>query len=203
MKTDPVLRADGSVSSFRIPGSWFSFRPLYKILRSVAGVSDVRRNWFHRGELFNFTFHGEPFVVSQEWGQSDSSYSVGPKDAKTSKLDLTPVHEAFRSHPGGLIWRWMSDVRPGGATSDWWEAFVAAVFASTVYFFALSRLPGEYFPMVVALVAVLFAVVGCGLICFRFVRDSGSSKLRQWIQIGSVAIFAPLFASFIVTLFSI
>ena len=104
MKTYLILRADGSTLAFEVTSSWVTFGPLFKILRSVTGVSDVRRNYLDDDRL-SFTYLGEPCVVNEPWGDS-SRYWVGPKEAATSSLDLGPINQAFQDQrsTGARVW---------------------------------------------------------------------------------------------------
>ncbi len=104
MKTYPILRADGSMLAFEITSSWVTFRPLFKILRSVDGVSNVQRNYFNEDRL-SFLYLSEPCVINEPWGDN-SRYWVGPTEAATSTLNLTPVNQAFRAHRGALSHVW-------------------------------------------------------------------------------------------------
>ena len=102
MKTYPISRPDGSLCGFEITSCWLIFQPLYRLLRSVPGVTDVRRNWFNDDRV-TFKFHGKEAVVNEPWGDS-SRYWVGLKDPNASpELDLAPIHEAFKRYRGFLI----------------------------------------------------------------------------------------------------
>jgi hypothetical protein len=102
MKTYPIKRADGSLIGFEVTSSWLTFRPLFKLLRSVPGVTDVRRNWFSDDRV-TFNFHGRRAVVNEPWGDN-SRYWIGLEDADAPpQLDLTPIHEAFSRYRGFLV----------------------------------------------------------------------------------------------------
>jgi hypothetical protein len=96
VKTHPISRPDGSLLAFEVTSAWVTFRPLYKTLRSVPGVSDIKRNLFNDDRI-TFTFQGESCVVNEPWGDS-SCYWIGPLDAQSSKLDMTPLHRAFQAY---------------------------------------------------------------------------------------------------------
>ena len=104
MKTYPILRADGSMLAFEVTSGWITFRPLFKILRSVQGVTDVRRNHFNDDRV-SFLYLGEPCVVNEPWGDN-SRYWVGPREAGTSLLNFSPINHAFQSHQGTLARVW-------------------------------------------------------------------------------------------------
>ena len=93
MKTYPLHRDDGTLYGFEIPSSWTTFGPLFKILRSVDGVSDVRRQYF-KDDRIVFDYHGEKFVVNEPWGDS-SRYWVGSEKGHVTKQAIEPIHEAF------------------------------------------------------------------------------------------------------------
>lgn len=102
MKTYPIFRPDGSLRGFEITSSWFTFRPMLKLLRSVPGVTDVRRNWF-KDDRVTFKFHGKAAVVNEPWGDN-SRYWVGLEDPDASiDLDIASIHEAFRRYRGFLV----------------------------------------------------------------------------------------------------
>ena len=92
--------------AFEISSGWLTFGPLYKVLRSLKDVSDVKRNWFDDDRI-SFIYGGELFVINEPWGDN-SRYWVGPKNPENSKVDIAPLHEAFKngnSH-GCLKWLW-------------------------------------------------------------------------------------------------
>jgi hypothetical protein len=86
--------------AFEVTSTWVTFGPLLRLLRSVEGVADVRRNWF-KDDRLSFTFCGQPCVVNEPWGDS-SRYWVGPRDVESSGLDMTPVERVFRNHQGWI-----------------------------------------------------------------------------------------------------
>ena len=96
MRTERIVREDGSLLAFEITSAWLTFRPLFRILRSVSGVSDVRRQYF-KDDRVSFKFNGEPFVVYEPWGDS-SRYWIGPVDTKTSVANAEPLWRAFDTH---------------------------------------------------------------------------------------------------------
>jgi hypothetical protein len=93
VKTYPIRRDDGVLHAFEITSAWFTFRPVYKLLRSVDGVSGIRRNFFSDNRI-SFLYRCVPFVVHEPFGDN-SRYWVGPEDPKSCSLDLGPLHEAF------------------------------------------------------------------------------------------------------------
>ncbi len=59
------MRPDGSLNGFEITNTWWiTLRPLLGLLRSVPGVTDVRRSWFSDSPV-TFRFHGNPAVVHE------------------------------------------------------------------------------------------------------------------------------------------
>ena len=104
VKTYPIKRPDGSLLAFEITSAWVTFRSMFRILRSVEGVTNVRRKWFNEDHA-TFLYLGEPCIIWEPWGDSDR-YWVGPKEAATSKLEITPVHTAFQQHKGALERLW-------------------------------------------------------------------------------------------------
>lgn len=99
MKTYPIMRPDGSLYGFEISNTWITLRPLLALLRSVLGVTDIRRNWFSDTPV-TFKFHGNPAVVYEPWGDS-SRYWIGLEDPeKLPEIDITPIHDAFLRYRG-------------------------------------------------------------------------------------------------------
>jgi len=201
MKTNPNLRADGTVRAFEIPNSLWTFQ-LLKILRSVEGVSDVKQNWFnvHR---FSFKFHGEPcVVVNEEW--VGDRYLVGPENLVASKLDVTRLHEAFQSYRLWWLADWDWKAKDDPAAPNTGPAFFVAVVACFAYFSALSDFSLGAFPKevssILTFVLLVLPVLLCGLSHFAVVRGSELSKLRQWVQITGAALFAPLFGALLALL---
>jgi hypothetical protein len=102
MKTWPIRRSDGSLGGFEITSTWVVFWPLFKLLRSVPGVTDVRRNWFNDDRV-TFKFYGKHAVVNEPYGDN-SRYWVGLEDPDASpEIDIGPIHEAFRRYNGFLV----------------------------------------------------------------------------------------------------
>ena len=104
MKTHPILRADGSMLAFEVTSAWISFRPLFKILRSVDGITNARRNYFNENRL-TFLFCGQPFVVNEPWGDN-SRYWVGPKQPDQCSIDVGRINKAFNDYKGPLAQLW-------------------------------------------------------------------------------------------------
>ena len=102
MKTYSLLRDDGSLAGFEVSSMWTSFGPLYRILGSIEGVTDVRRHYFS-DERISFLHRGQPFVVHEPWGDN-SRYWIGPRDA--SALEFAPILQAFQRYqsPAARIW---------------------------------------------------------------------------------------------------
>lgn len=102
MKTYPIIRPNGTLRGFEITSSWFTFRPLFKILRSVKGVTDVRRNWFNDDRV-TFKFHGKVAVVNEPWGDN-SRYWIGLADPDAAiEIDISSIHDAFKGYRGFLV----------------------------------------------------------------------------------------------------
>jgi hypothetical protein len=95
MKTYPILKKDGSLHAFEITSAWLTFRPIYKVLRSVQGVNDIKRNWFDEDRIL-FNSLGVPFVVNEPWSDN-SRYWIGPRDPETSTADISTLHQAFKN----------------------------------------------------------------------------------------------------------
>ena len=99
MKTFPHHRDDGTLVGFEITSSWIVLGPLVRLLRSVPGVTDVRRRWFEDDRVV-FNFHGLPATVNEPWGDN-SRYWVGLRDRVSHpSVDITPLHDAFKRYRG-------------------------------------------------------------------------------------------------------
>jgi hypothetical protein len=111
MNTHPFYRPDGSLRGFEVTSSWLTFRPMFTLLRSVGGVSDVRRQWFSDDRIA-LTFQGKAAGVYEPWGDS-SRYWIRLQDPDAApEVDLEPLHQAFKLYRGfGIVtlWPWHSD----------------------------------------------------------------------------------------------
>jgi hypothetical protein len=102
MKTHPIHSSDGKLKAFEITSAWILFSPLLKILKSVSGVTEVKRQWFNEDRVI-FKYHGIPAVVNEPWGDS-SRYWVGLREPEAyTHIDLLPLQEAFDKYKGGTI----------------------------------------------------------------------------------------------------
>jgi len=106
MKTYPEYREDGTLHSFEITSMWFSLRPIFSILRSVRGVSDVKRNWFKDDRII-FKYYGQDAVVNEPWGDN-SRYWIGLSTTnESSEPRIEPIEKAFREYQlMPWIWLW-------------------------------------------------------------------------------------------------
>lgn len=94
MRTYPHLLEDGSIRHFEISNSfWWSWGPMRRVLLSVDGVSNVKRNWFDE-DRFSFSYLGRNCVVNEPFGDNDR-YWIGPTEFE-QPLDMRPIHDAFR-----------------------------------------------------------------------------------------------------------
>jgi hypothetical protein len=99
MKTYPIFRDNGSLRGFEISNTWLSFRSLFNILRSVAGVTEVQRIRLGDDRV-SFLFLGVPCVVHEPFGDN-GRYWIGAEEAANT-LDITALHLAFQSHQGAF-----------------------------------------------------------------------------------------------------
>ena len=99
MKTYPIYRKDGAIGGFEIANfyvSLWSLRPLCRLIQSVDGVSNVRRQFCNDDRII-FTLKNEKCVVNEPWGDNNR-YWIGPEIGIESELDLEPLHDAFQRH---------------------------------------------------------------------------------------------------------
>lgn len=102
MRTYPIPRENGLLRGFEMTSTWLVFAPLIRLLRSVPGVTDVRRRWFNSDRV-TFKFHGKDAVVHEPWGDN-SRYWIGLKEPDIStEVDISPLHEAFKRYHGLLV----------------------------------------------------------------------------------------------------
>jgi hypothetical protein len=94
MRTYPHVEANGSVRHFEISNAyWWSFGPMRHVLKSVEGVTTIRRNWFN-DDRFSFVFLDRRCVVNEPLGDN-GRYWIGPRELDPP-LDMSPVQAAFR-----------------------------------------------------------------------------------------------------------
>jgi len=103
MKTYPIINDDGSLRGFEITAP-LTYRPIRRALRSVEGVTEIRRTWFNEDRI-KFKFNGEPFIVWEPYGDN-SRYWIGPAEPP-SRQDISPIHEAFQQYRYSALARLM------------------------------------------------------------------------------------------------
>jgi hypothetical protein len=113
VRTYPLFREDGSLFAFEVTSAWISFRPLFKALRSVPGITNLKRNYFNEDRA-SFVYRGERWVVNEPSGDN-SRYWIGPERGRDSALDATPVHEALQKLESFRYRLWRRLSRPEGA----------------------------------------------------------------------------------------
>jgi hypothetical protein len=104
LKTYPLRRNDGSLYAFEI-GIVISMVPIKRILRSVDGVTSVKRQ-FRSDDRLTFSFNGVPWVVHEPWGDN-SRYWIGPREGADHSFDVAPIHDAFARYRSPLVRLWM------------------------------------------------------------------------------------------------
>jgi hypothetical protein len=102
VKTYLILRENGSLRGFEITSTRVWFKPLFRILNSVEGVTDIRRNPLNDDRV-TFRYKGVPAIVTELWGDN-SRYWVGLADPDaTPELDISQIHETFANYRGMTI----------------------------------------------------------------------------------------------------
>jgi hypothetical protein len=99
MKTYPIWREDGNLRAVEVTSAWLTYRPRNRLLRSVADVTEVKREWFGDDRII-FKHHGEPFVVWEAYGDSNRFW-IGPKNPP-STFDPGPLYRAFQEYQGPI-----------------------------------------------------------------------------------------------------
>lgn len=107
MKTYPIMRDDGTLQGFEITSTWVTLAPLFRTLRAVNGVTDIRRTRSDDVRI-SFNLHGKRMQVCEPWGDN-SRYLVIPED-EFHELDMADLHEAFRKYtsPVARLWSVMT-----------------------------------------------------------------------------------------------
>ena len=113
MRTYPLHREDGSVFAFEITSTWVSFYRLFATLRSVGGVTALKRNYFNEDRA-SFLYEGERWVINEAFGDN-SRYWVGPERGIHSKQDASAIHAAFQRLEIFPRWLWRRLRRSGRA----------------------------------------------------------------------------------------
>ncbi len=108
-----MFREDGSLFALEVTSAWISFRPPFRALRSVPGITNLKRNCFNEDRA-SFMYGGERWVVNEPFGDN-SRYWIGPERGRNSALDARPVHEAFQKLETFRYRLWRRFSRPEGA----------------------------------------------------------------------------------------
>ncbi|MBR7800106.1 hypothetical protein [Undibacterium fentianense] len=102
MKTHPIQNSDGTLRGFEISSTWVLFWPLLKVLKSVEGVSEVKRQWFNEDRVI-FKYFNVPAVINEPWGDN-SRYWVGLQEPDVHpSIDISPLRLAFENYSGFTI----------------------------------------------------------------------------------------------------
>jgi len=107
MRTYPLNSDNGERFGFEINHTWIWIGSIVRILRSVPGVSEVRRV---RGgaERIKFLLDHEKFVILEPYGDS-SRYWIVPEGPSESTADQTKLHHAFAAYRNPLV-RYVSGI---------------------------------------------------------------------------------------------
>ena len=104
MKTHSITRPDGGLHAFEITSTWVRISPLLELLKSIPGVTDVRRQRYDDDRIV-FSYMDIEAVVHEPWGDSNR-YWVGFKEPEVSQqVDLAMVKEAFDQYHGLTIFK--------------------------------------------------------------------------------------------------
>ena len=112
MKTYPLRRSDGTLLAFEVTSAWISFYYLFKTLRSVDGVSSVKRQYFNEDRV-SFQYHGVACVVNEPYGDN-SRYWIRPQDPATTTIDMRPINTAFERHRSPIARAWLACIGQRG-----------------------------------------------------------------------------------------
>lgn len=99
MKTYPIKRIDGSLHAFEISNAWISLWAIRRILKSIDGVSKVRRKFFSADRIL-FDYCGVTWAVGKPWGAKER-YWIGPQDLERPATNVHQVHDAFLCYRSG------------------------------------------------------------------------------------------------------
>lgn len=113
MQTFPINNAQNSAKvGFEIEYAYTSSREVARIVREIAGVSDVQLigSWLSDGDLrLRFRFRSDAFVVIEPFGDS-SRYFIGPESERKSAENIDAVENAFKTYRPGLLRRLVGDI---------------------------------------------------------------------------------------------
>ena len=101
MKTYPIKRLDGSLHAFEFSNAWISLWTIRRILRSVDGVSSVRRKFFSADRLV-FDYCGVTWAVGKPWGAKER-YWIGPENLDSPSTNVHQLHHAFLNYRSGAL----------------------------------------------------------------------------------------------------
>jgi hypothetical protein len=94
MRTYPVFWEDGTVRSFEISNAFpWALGPMRRILKSIDGLAEYESHSFDENP-YRFTYRGTACIVNEPFGDN-SRYTFRAVDPN-AKVDLSPIHEAFR-----------------------------------------------------------------------------------------------------------
>jgi len=102
MKTYQIHSSDGNLIGFEVTSAWVLLSPLMKILKSVAGVTEVKRQWFNEDRVI-FKYHGIPAVVNEPWGDNSRYWLGFQEPGSYPEINLEPLHKAFINYKGGTV----------------------------------------------------------------------------------------------------
>jgi hypothetical protein len=100
MKTYPILNSKGDLAGFEITSAWITFKPIYRILKSIDGVKDIKRQLFSEDHMV-FTFRGNNCVINESYGDN-SRFWIGLNQIDKD-IDITPIHKAFQEYQNPII----------------------------------------------------------------------------------------------------
>lgn len=113
MRTYPVLTKDGSKSAaFEVENVYIGLRTISRLLRQVAGVTEVRPRQLFSGAddvHVEFKYMGTPFIVWEPYGDS-SRYWIGPKDGAEAGAEGAALEQIFSSYRPPLYRSIIGDV---------------------------------------------------------------------------------------------
>ena len=100
MKTYPLYNPKRRIFAFEIENVYIGVKKIAVLLRSFAGVSNVRvRKLFSAPSDIHieFIYKGQVFIVWEPYADS-SRYWIGPKDEIHKQIDISALESAFRKY---------------------------------------------------------------------------------------------------------
>ena len=112
MITYPISGDGVPVRAFEIENVYIGLKQISELLKSVSGVSDVRMRKLFSGNSvihIEFSYLDTDCIVWEPYGDS-SRYWIGPKDDKSSAVDMKNIQSAFDGYKTPILKKLVGDL---------------------------------------------------------------------------------------------